>query len=91
MSDVGVTSHHNPASTQPRSEGNLHVFAAPDLELGVHLALLPPELGDGEHAHRDGRVVVVRRTTAPELTKRLVDGGRAGQEITQRTTFRSQK
>ena len=78
VSHERIFRHDDSSSTQPRSEGNLHVFAAPDVQSGVHLSLLPPEFGDREHSHGDRRVVVRAGAAAPELTKILVDGSGAG-------------
>ena len=77
MSHVRVASHHNATSTQPRSERNLNVLAAPYVQSWIHLPLLPPEFGDCEHSHGDGSVVVCTGATAPELTEILVNGGGA--------------
>ena len=73
---IRVLRHHDASSAKPGSEGDLHVLAAPNVQRRVHLPLLPPVLRDRKHAHRDGRVVVVVRTAAPELTKRVLDGRR---------------
>lgn len=78
MRYVRIASYHNAASAEPCAERNLHVFAAPDVQSGVHLSLLPPEFGDREHSHGDRRVVVRAGAAAPELTKILVDGSGAG-------------
>ena len=75
--DVRIARHHNSASTEPRAEGNFDVLSAPDVQRRVHLTLLPPILGNREHAHRNGRVVIGTGAATPELTKRVVDSSRA--------------
>ena len=75
--DIRIARHHNSASTEPRAEGNLDVLSTPDVQRGVHLTLLPPILGNREHAHRNGRVVIGTGAATPELTKRVVDSSRA--------------
>ena len=58
VGDVCILRYHNTTATQPCSERDLHILSSPHFQLRIHLTLIPPGLGDSEHAHRDGSKVI---------------------------------
>lgn len=87
MRHIAILRYQDLATAEPSTQRNLDVFQAPAAHSGIHLSLVPPELACGKHTHGDGRVVVLRRPSAPSNVQTPCEGRRGSDPVGPRSRF----